>query len=40
MKILYKFFSGTDIHTTEYDAQEPLKDYIPRIEQLLGVKMK
>lgn len=38
--ILSEFLSGSDIHTDFYDAQEPLKNYQTRIEELIGVSQK
>ncbi len=40
LQLMHDFLSGKDRFTNEYDAETPLKDYIPRLEELLGVKLQ
>jgi len=40
LKILNEFFGGSVVHKTFNDAEQPLKDYLVRIEELLGVKIE
>lgn len=40
LQLMRDFLSGKDRFTNEYDAETALKDYIPRLEELLGVKIK
>ncbi len=40
IKILSDFLNGSEVYKGFYDEETPLKEYIPRIEELLGVKMK
>jgi len=37
--LLNEFLSGSKIHKTFNDAEQPLKQYLPRIEELLGIKL-
>ena len=40
MNLLSEFFSGSDKHKLDNDEELPLKDYIKRLEELLGIKIK
>ena len=40
MRLIQEFLSGAKKHSTSHGSEEPLKEYIPRLEQLLGVKVK
>lgn len=39
-RILGEFFSGASKHKSGMDRETPLQDYIPRLEELLGVSLK
>ncbi|OFY77589.1 MAG: hypothetical protein A2281_02025 [Bacteroidetes bacterium RIFOXYA12_FULL_38_20] len=40
LEILQEFLSGKLIHSGDRDEQTPLKNYIPQIERMLGIKIK
>jgi len=40
MQLIAEFLSGSNVHKTFYDAQEPLKDYMERLETLLDIKLE
>lgn len=40
LRILREFLSGKRVHTTFNDAEQPLKDHLERLEELLGVKLR
>jgi len=40
LSLVSAFLNGQDIHESDYGEKAPLKDYIPRIESILGVKLK
>jgi len=39
IKILSEFLDGKNVHSTSNDAQKPLKDYLNRLQKLLGVPL-
>ncbi len=39
LQLMFEFLSGKDRHLGSYDAETALKDYIPRLEELFGVKI-
>ena len=40
LDLISEFFAGSDKHKLDNDAEIPLKDYIKRLEELLGIKIK
>ncbi len=40
IKLIQEFLNGSKKHTMSNGEEEPLKKHIPRLEQLLGVKVK
>jgi hypothetical protein len=38
--LIDEFISGSTVHKDFYDAETPLKNYLPRIEELLGVEIE
>lgn len=40
MQLIAEFLSGSNVHKTFYDAHEPLKDYMERLETLLDIKIE
>ena len=38
LRILRELFAGKVVHITFNDAEQPLKDQLPRLQELLGVK--
>lgn len=40
LKLIWEFLSGKDKHVGNRDDETPLKDYLPRLQELLGIKNK
>jgi hypothetical protein len=40
IQLVSEFLTGKDKHTGGQDAESPLKNYIERLEKLLGVKLE
>lgn len=39
LKLLWEFFNGQNKHSDNYDNETPLKNYLERLEELLGVSV-
>jgi hypothetical protein len=40
LQVISEFLNGKDVHSLFNEREEPLKDYVSRIEELLGVKIE